>query len=159
MDTWHLKWLHIYWNCEPHIKPCSWQGVLDTIYYRNAYRSVLTKWINFQNGKNSLRWQSYSSWPLMCPSQQMLRLNVVWFWFCLWCNNQMDTWHLKWLHIYWNCEPHIKPWSWQGVLDTTLCDKVCQWFAPGTPVFSINETDLHDNWNIVESGVKRQKPN
>ena len=37
-----------------------------------------------------------------------------------------------------------------GVLDTTLCDKVCQWlatgqyFSPGTPVSSTNKTDRHD---------------
>jgi hypothetical protein len=36
------------------------------------------------------------------------------------------------------------PRSWRGVLDTTLCDKVCQWltagrwFSPDTPVSSIN---------------------
>ena len=38
----------------------------------------------------------------------------------------------------------------RGVLDTTLCDKVCQWrvagrwFSPGTPVSSTNNTDRHD---------------
>ena len=38
----------------------------------------------------------------------------------------------------------------QGLLDTTLCDKVCQslgtgqWFSPGTPVSSTNKTDHHD---------------
>ena len=38
----------------------------------------------------------------------------------------------------------------RGVLDTTLCDKVCQWltagqwFSLGTPVFSTNETDHHN---------------
>jgi 5'-3' exonuclease len=38
---------------------------------------------------------------------------------------------------------------WRGVLDTTLCDWVCEWFAtglsfsPGTPVSSTNKTDLH----------------
>ena len=38
----------------------------------------------------------------------------------------------------------------RGVLDTTLCDKVCQWiaagrwFSPGTTVSSTNKTDRHD---------------
>ena len=47
-----------------------------------------------------------------------------------------------------------------GVLDTILCDKVCQWFAtgqwfsPSTPVFSTNKTDRY----IVERGVKHHKP-
>jgi hypothetical protein len=38
--------------------------------------------------------------------------------------------------------------SCRGVLDTTLCDNVCQWLATGrwfSPRY---------NWNIVESGVK-----
>ena len=47
--------------------------------------------------------------------------------------------------------------SWRGVLDTTLCDKVCQWlvtvhwFSPGTPVSSTNKTACH---NITEILLK-----
>ena len=43
----------------------------------------------------------------------------------------------------------------RGVLDTTLCDKVCQWpaagrwFSPGTPVSSTNKTDGHDITKIL----------
>ena len=43
----------------------------------------------------------------------------------------------------------------RGVLDTTLCDKVCQWlatgrwFSPGTPVTPTNKTDLHDIAEIL----------
>jgi hypothetical protein len=43
----------------------------------------------------------------------------------------------------------------RGVLDTTLCDKVClgltadQWFSLGTPVFSTNKTDRHDITEIL----------
>ena len=42
-----------------------------------------------------------------------------------------------------------------GVLDTTLCDKVCQGlatgrcFSPGTPVSSTNKIDRHDITEIV----------
>ena len=32
----------------------------------------------------------------------------------------------------------------RGVLDITLCDKVCQWFSLGTRVSSTNKTDRHD---------------
>jgi hypothetical protein len=42
----------------------------------------------------------------------------------------------------------LKLWDWiqlrRGVLDTTLCDKICQWFSPGTPVSSTNKTDRND---------------
>ena len=30
---------------------------------------------------------------------------------------------------HWRCEFHSR--TWRGVLDTTLCDKVCQWLATG----------------------------
>ena len=50
-------------------------------------------------------------------------------------------------------------WVWiplrQGVLDTTLCDEVCQWlatgrwFSPGAPVSSTNKTDRHDIAEIL----------
>ena len=33
--------------------------------------------------------------------------------------------------------------TWRGVLHTTLCDKVCRWFSPGTPVSYTNKTDRH----------------
>ena len=42
-----------------------------------------------------------------------------------------------------------------GVLDTTLCDKICQWlatgrwFSPGTPVSSTYKTDCHDITEIL----------
>jgi hypothetical protein len=35
---------------------------------------------------------------------------------------------------YWSSEFKFR--SWRGVLDTTLCDKVCQWLATGWCVFS-----------------------
>ena len=43
----------------------------------------------------------------------------------------------------------------RGVLDTTLCDKVCPWlaagwwFSPESPVSSINKTDRHDITEIL----------
>ena len=41
----------------------------------------------------------------------------------------------------------------QGVLDTTLCEKVCQttgqWFSPDTPVSFTNKTDRHDIAEIL----------
>jgi hypothetical protein len=46
------------------------------------------------------------------------------------------------------CELEFR--SWRGVLDTTLCVKVCQWltagrwFSPGTTVSPTNKTDCND---------------
>ena len=48
-----------------------------------------------------------------------------------------------WVDLYWIYN------QWRGVLDTTLCDKVCQWLAtcrccsPGIPVSSTNKTDRY----------------
>jgi hypothetical protein len=44
---------------------------------------------------------------------------------------------------------------WRGVLDITLCDKVCEWlatgrgFSLGTPVSSTNKTDRHNITDIL----------
>ena len=54
--------------------------------------------------------------------------------------------------------------SWCGVLNTTLCDKVCQWlvagrwFSSGTPVSSTNKTDYGITEIFVESDVKHPNP-
>jgi hypothetical protein len=48
-----------------------------------------------------------------------------------------------------------EPRSWRGVLDTILCNKVCQWlptglwFLPRTPVSSTNKTDRRDIREIL----------
>ena len=45
--------------------------------------------------------------------------------------------------------------TWRDVLDTTLCDKVCQrlstcrWFSPGSSVSSTNKTDRYDITEIL----------
>jgi hypothetical protein len=50
----------------------------------------------------------------------------------------------------------------RSVLDTTLCDKVCQWlvtglwFSQGTLVSSTNKTDCH---NVTEILLKHHNPN
>ena len=54
-------------------------------------------------------------------------------------------------HQHCESESHL----WRGILDTTLCDKVCQllatdgWFSLGIPVSSINKTDHHDITEIL----------
>jgi hypothetical protein len=54
---------------------------------------------------------------------------------------------------HWSCE--FESLWWRGVLDTTVCDKVCQWlvvdrdFSLGSPVSSTNKTDHHDMNEIL----------
>jgi hypothetical protein len=51
------------------------------------------------------------------------------------------------------CE--FEPRSWRDMLDTILCDKVCQWlaavpwFSPGAAVSSSNKTERHDITEIL----------
>jgi hypothetical protein len=59
--------------------------------------------------------------------------------------------------LYHEITIHFQVRSWRGVLDTTLCDKVCQWLATGrwfylgTAVSSINKID---RYNITEILLK-----
>ena len=59
------------------------------------------------------------------------------------------------LAIYGNGDTSL-PWHWMRcVLDTTLCNKVCQWFtagrwfSPGIPNSSPNKIDHHDITEIL----------
>jgi hypothetical protein len=90
---------------------------------------------------------------------------------------QGSSW--SWLHGCWIynylCNKRLSPLKlWvrtpfrRGVLDTTLCDKVCQliatgpWFSPGTPVCSTNKTDRHDITeillNVALNTINQSKP-
>jgi hypothetical protein len=61
------------------------------------------------------------------------------------------------MSAYHHYSGEFEPRSWRGVLDTTLCDKVClwlatsRWFSRGTPVSSTNKSDRH---NITEILLK-----
>ena len=58
----------------------------------------------------------------------------------------------RWIYNYLcnQCLSPVRLWIWiplrWGVLDTTLCDKDCQWFSP---VSSTNKTDHHDITEIL----------
>ena len=78
---------------------------------------------------------------------------ALWSW--LW---SYDSWIYSYL-----CNQYLSPLMlWvrillrRGVLDTTLCDKGCQWLATGqwvstgTLVSSIYKTDRYNNFEIVE---------
>jgi hypothetical protein len=55
---------------------------------------------------------------------------------------------------HWSCK-RVRIPLMRGVLDTTLCDEICQWlvtgrwFSPSTPVSSTNKTDRHDIAEIL----------
>jgi hypothetical protein len=65
---------------------------------------------------------------------------------------------------HWCCE--FESCSGRGVLNTSLCDKVCQWlvtdlwFSSGTAVSSTNKTDCHDIAKILlKVALSTIKPN
>ena len=76
--------------------------------------------------------------------------------------DRMVVWYITGLHMQ---SVPIR----RGVLNTTLCDEVCQWlvagrwFSPGTPVSSTNKTDHHDIAEIllkmVLNTITHTKPN
>ena len=68
------------------------------------------------------------------------------------CRDRMVSWIYNYI-----CNQYLPPLrlsvrirAWRGVLDTTLCDQVCQWLTTGrwiylgTPVSSTNKTDRRD---------------
>ena len=69
--------------------------------------------------------------------------------------------HMGWIYNYIcnQCLSLLSLWVWiplrWDVLDTSLCDKVCQWLATGrwfslcTPVSSTNKTDCQDITEIL----------
>ena len=77
-------------------------------------------------------------------------------------NFLLGSWsHGNWIYSY-LCNQCLSPLTLcvptsfrRGVFDTTLCDKVCQWFETGqwfslgTPVSSTNKTYLHDIAEIL----------
>ena len=95
----------------------------------------------------------------------LLGLRLSWSWsYGSWLSNYLCN----------QCPSPQMLWVWtllrQGVLDTTLCDKVCQWLATGRwfslvhwfpPQIKLTTTIYPGKWNIVESGVKhhKSKPN
>ena len=53
-------------------------------------------------------------------------------------------------YCHYSCK--FVPRPWRDILDTTLCDKACQWLATGrwfSPVSSTNKTDRHDITEIL----------
>ena len=71
---------------------------------------------------------------------------LIRYWICI------DT---MYFFICNQCLPPLTLWVWiplgRGVLNITLCDKICQWFSHGTPVSSTNKIDRH---NITEILLK-----
>ena len=88
--------------------------------------------------------------------------NIIW-------ETQRPLW--SWLYGSWIynyiCNQCLSPFMlWIWILDTTLCDKVCQWlttgrwFSLGTPVSSTNKAYRHDIHEILlKVTLKHHKPN
>jgi hypothetical protein len=56
----------------------------------------------------------------------------------------------SWIYNYLCNQCLLSTRSWKGVLDTTLCDKVCQWLATGRFFPSVSSTNKTDHHNITE---------
>jgi hypothetical protein len=84
-------------------------------------------------------------------------LSLFWLRRCSRGHDHMVVWFITTYAIsayhHWRCEFRII--LRRGILDTTFCDKVCQWlvtggwFSPATSVSSTNKTDCHDITEIL----------
>jgi hypothetical protein len=149
-----------------NISVISWQSVLlmeETGVPGENHQPAVSHWrFSIFNifvvvffGFRCLRWEVVGS----------LFLFFLYWWivanYCLNSFFMIGSWsNGNWIHNY-QCNQCLSPLKlWvriQLILDTTLCNKVCQWltagwwFSPGTPVSSINKTDCHDPYH--EKGV------
>ena len=81
---------------------------------------------------------SYGSWIYNYPCNQCLSPLTLWVWTPL-RRGVLDT----------TLCDQVCQW---GILDTTLCDQVCQWLVAGqwlSPVSSFNKTGHHDITEIL----------
>ena len=114
---------------------------------------------------------SHCTWQQKHRSQGRNKKSRQWYdWINTPLNNTKLIWGPPWSWSYgswiynYPCNQYLSPLKLliriplgQGVLDTILCDKVCQWlaagrwFSLGIPVSSTNKTDRH---NITEILLK-----
>jgi hypothetical protein len=114
-----------------------------------GYPPLITLVTTESNDRESLMVMNYSSQMSLAPT-------------CICFGGPSWSWSYgSWIYNY-LCNLCLLPptlWVWippkLGVLDTTLCDKVCQWLATGrrftqcTPVSSTNKTDCHHITEIL----------
>ena len=114
--------------------------------------------------QSKCRPKSFSSGTVYCSNKNPCICNLLVRWSHCSINKEGPSW--LWLYGSWfynylynQCLSPLTLWvqiplRW-GVLDTTLCDTVCQWlatcrwFSPCPPVFSTNKTDRHDITEIL----------
>ena len=86
-----------------------------------------------------------------------VRQGASWSWSLnSWIDNYLCSQCLSPLNLW------FQPRWWRDLLDTTLCDNVCQWLATGrwfslSGVVQQYNWPPRYNWNIVETGVKLHK--
>ena len=101
---------------------------------QNIVTAIYNVHINFENNFNNILFLQnfFKSWGSVIPSYNFMKLDS---WGCL---SPLTLW--------------VRTSLRRGELDTTLCDKVCQWLATCrrfSPVSSTNKTDRHDITEIV----------
>ena len=117
------------------------------LYKKNIWLQTKVERLLFQN-QNSVWHTNNRHWKkhviIFCSIDEFQSWSYgswIYNYLCNQCLSPLMLW--GWTH------------SWWGVLDTTLCGKVCQWlttcpwFSLGTLVFSTNKTDHHHITEIV----------
>ena len=120
------------------------QGMILHIWSLQINHQLYLHWFHMSSEitLTGYSWAIDGHWPIYnCYGTWRLS----WSWsYCSWICNQ----------LYIQCLSPVELWvcirSWRGLIDTTLCDKICQWLTTGrwfslvTSVCSTNKTDHHD---------------
>ena len=115
-------------------------------HYDSDSRIILPRWTPLKKN-GAIKLDVAFHVQVQCIYVIVLLLNYKWWSYGSYMYNYLCNQCLSPLKLF-------ESRSWRGVLDATLCDKVCQffvtgpWFSPDTPVFSTNKTYRHDKTEI-----------
>ena len=144
----------------------SWWGALDTKICDEVWILLMVRCTRYKNmwwslnpthgevysiQKYVMKFESYSWWGVLDTKI----CDEVWI--------LLMVRYTRYKNMWWSLNPthgevysiqkyvmKFESYSWWGVLDTKICDEVCQWlatgqwFSPGTPVSFTNKTYHHD---------------
>ena len=137
----HLRWLfEINFNtCNSNCHDQSQKVIVSMEIFKHQIRVICMFLLTGFYSRRTVMSSGRKLCSFWVPQQSW----IIWLRLLLWCLKILLRWGSKlWVRI---------PLR-RGVLDATLCDKVCQWlatdqwFSPGPPVSSTNKTDRHDIW-------------
>ena len=137
---------------------------MERCVYKHIHNHRMPRWLSCSMGWSNLVFTSskvincilFCLYMSFIPIKYVYTKFVYYVFFVIATQVTKPSWWWScgsWIYSYLTLWVRI-PLGW-GVLDTTLCDNVCQWLVAGrwfslsTPVYSTNKADCHDIAEIL----------